>query len=274
MPRESDSRTSVGNENDWREITDAAERRRAQNRIAQRKYRRNVKLQQRESDHTNESFASRSPVSTQGHPLRPPTAALDSYVSRSSSANSNGSTTTATPAPTSLGSFWDDTIETPLSSESAINADDFEALSLMPSMQEGAMFTRNSHEMNSLAHWINVENDTFSGNASTTRPARSSESPPLNALQKAVLRGQNSIAKLLTENGANLHVVDRNGNNLLHLAVQSGNSASVLFALRNGINVNETNALGLTALHIAIEREDLDTIRLLLGAGADMEMKS
>ncbi|KZM28779.1 hypothetical protein ST47_g50 [Ascochyta rabiei] len=251
MPRESDSRTSVGNENDWREITDAAERRRAQNRIAQRKY---------------------PPTARVGPYQRVICISLTSINTRTS-LKATDSRFRLIP-PTSLGSFWDDTIETPLSSESAINADDFEALSLMPSMQEGAMFTRNSHEMNSLAHWINVENDTFSGNASTTRPARSSESPPLNALQKAVLRGQNSIAKLLTENGANLHVVDRNGNNLLHLAVQSGNSASVLFALRNGINVNETNALGLTALHIAIEREDLDTIRLLLGAGADMEMKS
>jgi ankyrin repeat protein len=48
----------------------------------------------------------------------------------------------------------------------------------------------------------------------------------------------------------------------------------MLFALRNGIDINRVNALGHTALHVAIEGEDLDAIRLLLGAGADVEMKS
>ncbi|PVH93806.1 ankyrin repeat protein, partial [Periconia macrospinosa] len=93
-------------------------------------------------------------------------------------------------------------------------------------------------------------------------------------LQKAILRGQHDVAKVLTENGANIYTVDETGNNILHLAVQSRNSTLVLFALRNGINVDDVNVLGHTPLHFATEQGSLEIIKLLLSAGADTEIKS
>lgn len=121
------------------------------------------------------------------------------------------------------------------------------------------------------ATWTDI---FFGQNPLLAQPAISPNSTPLNALQKAISRGQINVAKLLAENGANVYVIDDNGNSILHLAVQSGSSALVLFALRNNINVNDINMLGMTALHVAIERGDLDIIKLLLGAGADTELKS
>jgi ankyrin repeat protein len=107
-----------------------------------------------------------------------------------------------------------------------------------------------------------------------TRPTSSSSQTPLNALQKAIFRGRHDVAKVLTENGANVYAIDGTGNNILHLAVQSRNSTSVLFALRNGINVDAINMLGHTALHVAIDQGSLEIIKLLLSAGADTEIKS
>lgn len=114
----------------------------------------------------------------------------------------------------------------------------------------------------------------FGQNSSVVRPTSSSSQTPLNALQKAILRGQHDVAKVLTENGANIYAVDGTGNNILHLAVQSRNATLVLFVIRNGINVDDTNMLGHTALHIAVELGSLEIIKLLLSAGADTEIKS
>lgn len=114
----------------------------------------------------------------------------------------------------------------------------------------------------------------FTNDSSMTGSMSISNLTPLSALQKAVLRGQADVAKLLVENGANVLAVDDMGNNILHLAVQSKNSNCVLFAIRNKINVDEANILGHTALHIAIEQGSFEIIKLLLSAGADTEIKS
>jgi hypothetical protein len=186
---------------------------------------------------------------------------------------------------TTFGTCWPDVVETPTYlSELAINTEDLEALSLVPSAQETGSVFQEGDEIDYMTQWMHQEKDfgllvhatdvSLLQNASATRPATTFDTTPLNALQKAVLRGQTSVVKLLAENGANVYVVDEQGNNILHLAVRSGSSPLVLFAFKNGINVNDTNIMGHTPLHIAVEREDLAIIKILLGAGADVEIKS
>ncbi|KAF2844364.1 ankyrin [Plenodomus tracheiphilus IPT5] len=267
-------RTSVGNENDWREISDAAERRRAQNRIAQRNYRRNLKLRQQQFDQINENLASCSLDSTQRQALRLQSTVSDASTSTASSASVPDTVKTAPQSSTSFSHSWPDMMGTPsFLSEPAISTESLEALSLLPTLHESRPATLDG-QVDCLARWGDMENSTSSFNSSMTRRASFSDPTPLTALQKSILRGQHSVAKLLAENGANIYVEDRMGNNILHLAVQSGSLTLVLFALRNGIDVNDTNMLGHTALHVAIERNDLEIIKILLSAGADIESKS
>ncbi|KAF3000663.1 hypothetical protein E8E13_000213 [Curvularia kusanoi] len=269
MPKGSDERkTKAQNDIDWREITDAAERRRMQNRIAQRKYRRNIKLQQQGSDEMNDSFASPSPETVQQQSLRLQKIPSDSAPDSSLSTSLAKISVKGPSEPSSLCDFWDDMTGTSYLPDSPLNSEDLRGLSVTPSAQGGLMSTRGGSEVFDIAQWTDVEGCLSTIATASTRP------PPLTALQKAILWGQGSAAKLLIENGGNVHVIDRDGNSLLHLAVQSGDSVSVLIVLRNGIDVNETNSLGHTALHLAIERDDLDVIKLLLGAGANIEMQS
>jgi hypothetical protein len=102
---------------------------------------RDVKLRQQELDQINESFAPRSQASTQRHAVRLQSAALDTTTSIDSSASLNENMITAQQTSTSLNTFWDVIIRTPSFLESAIDAEDFEGLSLMSSTQESAVAT-------------------------------------------------------------------------------------------------------------------------------------
>lgn len=89
-----------------------------------------------------------------------------------------------------------------------------------------------------------------------------------------MIRGRDSIAELLVENGADVYIVDDYGNNVLHLAAQFGHASLVSFGLSHCVNVNAINVAGETPLHVAIEHDHVDIVNMLVRAGADMEFKS
>lgn len=108
----------------------------------------------------------------------------------------------------------------------------------------------------------------------STTSSNSTLPPSLNALQKAVIKGRDSIAELLVENGADVYIVDDYGNNILHLAAQSGHASLISFGLSHCVNVNATNVAGETPLHVAIEHDYVEIVDMLIRSGADMEFKS
>lgn len=89
-----------------------------------------------------------------------------------------------------------------------------------------------------------------------------------------MIKGRDSIAKLLVENGADVYIVDDYGNNILHLAAKFGHASLISFALLHCVNVNAINTVGETPLHVAIEHDFVEIVDMVIRAGADMEFKS
>ncbi|KFA56551.1 hypothetical protein S40293_01035 [Stachybotrys chartarum IBT 40293] len=111
----------------------------------------------------------------------------------------------------------------------------------------------------------------------------------LSPLYGAISRGHLPTAKLLIDRGASLYVAGRQpltiasmphhirageGLTALHIAVHGDRAQVVRFLLRQpGVDPNVQGVDGITPLHLACDAlVDLDTIRVLLGAGADPNM--
>lgn len=81
-------------------------------------------------------------------------------------------------------------------------------------------------------------------------------------------------ARLLIDAGADVKAQSKLGNTALILAARKpGNSRTVKLLLERGANANATNVFGTTALMCAAAAADLDSVRLLLDAGADINAK-
>lgn len=126
-------------------------------------------------------------------------------------------------------------------------------------------------------------------------------------LHHACFRGSLPIAKLLVDQGASLHLVDKFNKTALHIAVQKGFSEIVSFLLSRvhpmdvprgakftlvqmaaanghadivrllalkGVNVDERNELGETPLHLATKGNKLEAMSMLIGLGADVMAKT
>jgi ankyrin repeat protein/L-ascorbate metabolism protein UlaG (beta-lactamase superfamily) len=86
--------------------------------------------------------------------------------------------------------------------------------------------------------------------------------------------GSTEIAGLLIDRGADAGVVDVNGIGPLDLAVQNGLADVAALLAKNGADVNrKAGAFGWTALHSAAVRGDKGMAEMLLGAGADVNVK-
>jgi ankyrin repeat protein len=100
--------------------------------------------------------------------------------------------------------------------------------------------------------------------------------PGWTALHFAAFGGQPKIVELLLAHGAKVDAIAKNrfANTplLVGLLTRQGDVARVLLA--HGADVNFKQGEGVTALHEAAQSGDLETVRMLLDAGADPKTKS
>ncbi|MEI6653151.1 MAG: ankyrin repeat domain-containing protein [Verrucomicrobiota bacterium] len=90
--------------------------------------------------------------------------------------------------------------------------------------------------------------------------------PLLNAAEA----GRADLLKLLVAAGADLKATQKHGRNALHLAAGSASPEAVRFLLDHQFGVNEVSNSGDTALMSAAGHCRLETVTLLLGAGASV----
>lgn len=91
------------------------------------------------------------------------------------------------------------------------------------------------------------------------------------ALTYAVNDGNIKIIRLLVKKGADLNILDEDGTPLLHKAVLTDSSV-VQELIRLGIDPDVKNADGFTALDEAISDDEVDSVRVLLEGGADLNV--
>ena len=101
-----------------------------------------------------------------------------------------------------------------------------------------------------------------------------------------------SLIKWFIEKGADINTQNKDGNfaetrikwweeqqnkdgkSALHLAVQKGNIELVKLLIKAGADVNISNNYGWTALHFAVRDNAIELVKLLLKAGADVNMSN
>ncbi|RZJ63356.1 MAG: ankyrin repeat domain-containing protein [Flavobacterium sp.] len=88
----------------------------------------------------------------------------------------------------------------------------------------------------------------------------------------ATYRGNNAVAKLLLEKGANIDAISGMGTALM-AAVVKGNDEMVKFLLDRKANPNLNDANGSTALLYAVMFKKHDIAKLLIKSGANTEQK-
>jgi ankyrin repeat protein len=99
-------------------------------------------------------------------------------------------------------------------------------------------------------------------------------------LHRAALFGQESIVRMLIENGADVKLtVTGHGTGLgdfgmataLHFAATNGNMEIVKILVASGAGVEATTKCGLTALHMAARKGNDEALRILIEHGADFK---
>lgn len=93
-------------------------------------------------------------------------------------------------------------------------------------------------------------------------------------LQDYVERGWEGLTKKAIDSGADIHVITKNNNQLIHLAARSGKANLVTNFLNLGAEVNATGDGNNTALHIAAEIDSLPIIAALLKRGANPNLNN
>ncbi|XP_023404302.1 nuclear factor NF-kappa-B p105 subunit isoform X5 [Loxodonta africana] len=93
-------------------------------------------------------------------------------------------------------------------------------------------------------------------------------------LHLAVITKQEDVVEDLLRAGADLSLLDRLGNSVLHLAAKEGHDKILSVLLKHkqaALLINQPNGEGLNAIHIAMMSNSMSCLRLLVAAGADVD---
>ena len=96
----------------------------------------------------------------------------------------------------------------------------------------------------------------------------------LTALFMAASHGQERMAKLLLEHGADPNIKTSADGTPLHISARKGHTAVVGLLLAHGADPNIRTRFGWTPLMRAVDRDDLASIKRLLDHGADVNLKN
>uniref|UniRef100_A0ABI7YLY4 RHD domain-containing protein n=1 Tax=Felis catus TaxID=9685 RepID=A0ABI7YLY4_FELCA len=92
-------------------------------------------------------------------------------------------------------------------------------------------------------------------------------------LHLAVITKQEAVVEDLLKAGADLSLLDRLGNSVLHLAAKEGQDKILSVLLKHkkaALLIDHPNGEGLTAIHIAVMSNSMACLLLLVAAGADV----
>lgn len=219
--------------------SDIRERKRRQNRIAQRTYRKHIPLfGPRHALATSAYFAGRN----QALRLKALEDAVANLPGKAAS-NPPDLTTSATAAPASTES-------TPSPLGAAENAVSIFRGPPYNSGCEGQVWTPNP-----VVHDCSIQ-----------LPHR----PPLH---RAAFRGDEAMTRLLLEQGADVIKQDSSGQTALHIAVERGFQGVTAILLEALIDPNVMDSLGRTPLFLAVQSENKVLAEMLLRASVDANLK-
>ncbi len=89
----------------------------------------------------------------------------------------------------------------------------------------------------------------------------------------AAENGQNGFMQILIQAGANIHITDKDLNNLLQLSVIAEQHQSLIFLLEYpDIAINHTNRFGQTPLILATEKNLSESVKALIAKGASLNL--
>ena len=91
-------------------------------------------------------------------------------------------------------------------------------------------------------------------------------------LMMAAATGQEKTVDLLLSKGADPHLKNFMGRNLLHAAAEGGNSSIVMRALSCDIDINSKDDCSATPLIIAVKQNHIEVVKYLLQKGADISL--
>jgi len=95
------------------------------------------------------------------------------------------------------------------------------------------------------------------------------------SLSTAAMNNQFAVVQYLVEQGADMDKVDRYGNTPLHYAANAGHLEVTRYLLEQGADrVKASNYGGWTPLHDAVLNNQLETAKLLMVYGADLNAKT
>ncbi|KAI9711717.1 MAG: hypothetical protein M1820_001861 [Bogoriella megaspora] len=265
-----------------------SERRKKQNRDAQRTYRKSLlrrieELENRSNGHMSNQnvneFNPDSPASTfsnnalaSGHDHIQLLSPVENITPDSSIVSSDSSSTLQYPVvsnpigneppsylPRETFIFSSSTPPIRTAADSRDLPNDLEQPSLLPSLEHGTITKpqcplQYPPQRDSGALGSSIDFDSSSGTV----------------LHAAIVRGNEAIVKLLIKRGANLNAITQNRKDALHLAVESGQTNIVRFLLGAGANINSLDDSGSTVLQKATLSGDENMVTLLLDAGADV----